>query len=243
MPNGKPGDHPLTDIIIYGRRVYSERADALVREIVELGDVECPENRPFPRGTVMSDVVDIYAELGAYERHFNTIQGHQRALASTWLLATFGALGYVYTQEPNPFPVDVDLVACLISMAGATGIVLLWIVDVLVYFRLLLAVADEAESLERGHSAQLPMLRASFKHFGRYPGRLSTRWKISLFYAVPTSLLAVVAAALGWPHRGPPANWVFLALWWVLLIGAVLWMLSQNRRGEPARSPDEASAT
>jgi hypothetical protein len=37
MPNGKVGDHPLTDILIHGRRVYSERADDLVRTIVELG--------------------------------------------------------------------------------------------------------------------------------------------------------------------------------------------------------------
>lgn len=37
MPNGKIGDHPLTDSIVHGRRVYSARADALVRRIVELG--------------------------------------------------------------------------------------------------------------------------------------------------------------------------------------------------------------
>src|SRR5688500_13084656 len=40
MPNGKVGDHPFTDIVIHGRRVYSERADALVREIDELGGRE-----------------------------------------------------------------------------------------------------------------------------------------------------------------------------------------------------------
>jgi hypothetical protein len=40
MPNGKIGDQPLTDIIIHGRRVYSERADLLVRQIVELGGRE-----------------------------------------------------------------------------------------------------------------------------------------------------------------------------------------------------------
>lgn len=38
MPNGKPGDHPYTDIIVHRRPVYSEPADALVREIAELGD-------------------------------------------------------------------------------------------------------------------------------------------------------------------------------------------------------------
>ena len=37
MPNGKYGDHPITDILIYGRRVYSKRTDDLIRKIVALG--------------------------------------------------------------------------------------------------------------------------------------------------------------------------------------------------------------
>src|SRR5205823_4133330 len=37
MPNGKPGDHPITDIVIHGLAVYSPKADALIREIVQLG--------------------------------------------------------------------------------------------------------------------------------------------------------------------------------------------------------------
>jgi hypothetical protein len=38
MPNGKPGDHPYTDIVIHGHDVYSPRAADLVREIARLGD-------------------------------------------------------------------------------------------------------------------------------------------------------------------------------------------------------------
>jgi hypothetical protein len=38
MPNGKPDDHPLTDILHYGRDVYSSRAAGLVREIAGLAD-------------------------------------------------------------------------------------------------------------------------------------------------------------------------------------------------------------
>ncbi|HEU5169024.1 MAG TPA: hypothetical protein VFU46_00730 [Gemmatimonadales bacterium] len=37
MPDGKPGDHPLTDIVVHRRPVYSPTVDALVRDIVELG--------------------------------------------------------------------------------------------------------------------------------------------------------------------------------------------------------------
>ena len=38
MPNGKPGDHPLTDILQHKLEVYSTHADRLVREIVSLAD-------------------------------------------------------------------------------------------------------------------------------------------------------------------------------------------------------------
>jgi len=38
MPNGKPGDHPYTDIVIHGRDVYSPHAANLVREIAKLSD-------------------------------------------------------------------------------------------------------------------------------------------------------------------------------------------------------------
>jgi hypothetical protein len=38
MPNGKPGDHPYTDIVVHGRDVYSQRVSALVREIARLAD-------------------------------------------------------------------------------------------------------------------------------------------------------------------------------------------------------------
>jgi len=38
MPNGKIGDHPLTDITIHGRVVYSERATQLIRHILSLAD-------------------------------------------------------------------------------------------------------------------------------------------------------------------------------------------------------------
>ncbi|TWB94804.1 hypothetical protein FBZ93_109244 [Bradyrhizobium macuxiense] len=38
MPNGKPGDHPYTDIVFGKADIYSPVAAALVREIVTLAD-------------------------------------------------------------------------------------------------------------------------------------------------------------------------------------------------------------
>ena len=38
MQNGRPGDHPFTDIVVHGRDVYSLRIANLVREIAKLCD-------------------------------------------------------------------------------------------------------------------------------------------------------------------------------------------------------------
>lgn len=37
MPNGKPGDHPLTDIHIHGLPIFSVAVDTLIEEIHALG--------------------------------------------------------------------------------------------------------------------------------------------------------------------------------------------------------------
>lgn len=36
MPNGKPGDHPLTDILVHKFNVYGLEADDLIRKIADL---------------------------------------------------------------------------------------------------------------------------------------------------------------------------------------------------------------
>lgn len=35
MPNGKPDDHPLTDILVHKLNVYGPEADDLIRKIAE----------------------------------------------------------------------------------------------------------------------------------------------------------------------------------------------------------------
>ena len=38
MPNGKPGDHPLNDILVHHLNVYGEEADAMIRKIADLSN-------------------------------------------------------------------------------------------------------------------------------------------------------------------------------------------------------------
>jgi hypothetical protein len=38
VPNGKPGDHPVTDVVAWKRDVFGSETDALIREIAGHAD-------------------------------------------------------------------------------------------------------------------------------------------------------------------------------------------------------------
>lgn len=42
MPNGKPGDHPYTDVVIHGAKRFGEPIDELLRQLETTGG--CPDH-------------------------------------------------------------------------------------------------------------------------------------------------------------------------------------------------------
>ena len=66
------------------------------------------------------------------EHHFNDLCFKIRALASTWLLATFGGIGFLST---NTLHIEVPLngLITLLCIASAIGITVLWVIDLLIY--------------------------------------------------------------------------------------------------------------
>src|SRR5207245_7332708 len=61
------------------------------------------------------DEIEVYKELGTYERHFNQMQSVCRSLASTWLLATFAGIGYIFEKfTANYGSTGVRLAAALV---------------------------------------------------------------------------------------------------------------------------------
>jgi hypothetical protein len=105
----------------------------------------------------IDQAIDALDKLRSSEEHFDEMKGQCRALASTWLLATFGALGFTLSNTlSNTIPHEV--IALALGIAGAIGIFLLWILDLLVYHRLLDASFTEALKLE-ARFPQLPQVR------------------------------------------------------------------------------------
>jgi hypothetical protein len=131
-------------------------------------------------------------KLAEYERHFNTIQAGIRGLASVWLLATFGSLATLLKEkEAEALWVPTEWVIVAICAMGSTGLALLWVIDQLVYHRLLNAAFIVGLKLEKDDRS-LPPLHASM--YASMPKR-GYAALLSLFYFAPIAALAAAALA------------------------------------------------
>ena len=133
----------------------------------------------------------ILEALDEREAHFNEQQSRYRALASTWLLAAFAGIGFVFSEKVQA-PVPRELIAILIAMGGAIGVALLWVVDVLVYHDLLIAGYAVGQQLEQAFP-WLPPVRSNFSLLTRGP---AVRWYIAGFYLAAIAVLVLLGAAI-----------------------------------------------
>jgi len=150
-------------------------------------------------------VWNIYQELGLIERHFNSLQTNCRALASTWLLAAFAGIGIVISKEIS-VGFSKELIIAGLSLGGAVGLSLLWILDLLFYQRLLDAAYIEARNLELAH-AWLPQVRNNMRKL--LGGRGLSM--VLLFYVVTAETMVFISEiALGlWLRKvGQRAYWL-----------------------------------
>jgi hypothetical protein len=118
-------------------------------------------------------------DLSASEQHFNDIKAQCRTLASTWLLAAFGAMGFLLTNE-LAVALPTEVVVLAVGFAASTGLTLLWVLDLLVYHRLLDASFVEALKIEEKYP-QLPQVRLNMKR--SQPSGQTTNFQV-WFYIV-----------------------------------------------------------
>ncbi|MBE1162779.1 hypothetical protein [Dyella acidiphila] len=139
-------------------------------------------------GEPRSSTIEVLKEIGSNERHFNTIQAEYRKLASGWMIAALGAMGWVHSHLKDE---HATRLACLIAMGSSIGVALLWLLDRGVYHALLVANCVAAERLER---LAAPKYHVHNK-VRRDVGDDLVGQKIDLFYlgliaAVPVALMA-----------------------------------------------------
>ena len=132
-------------------------------------------------------VWSIYKALSEQCEHFNGLESSYRTLASTWLLAAFAGMGFVLKEIHTGQQL---LLVAGIAAVAAIGILLLWLLDQMVYHRLLSAAFAEQLALERQH-AWLPQVahRMMQAH-----GNTGVTSKVVWFYVATYALLAAIAS-------------------------------------------------
>jgi hypothetical protein len=166
----------------------------------------------------------IYDGLGKQCQHFNSLETHYRALASTWLLAAFAGIGFVAKEVHGEV---VWLFVLGISAAAALGILMLWLVDLMVYHRLLDATFAEQLAME----ARYPWLpQASHRMLDTQSNRSVVPRVVWFYICVYAVLVAIVAIALWYISLSYLAA---AALFVIAGVGVSVWMYraSTPRRG------------
>jgi hypothetical protein len=181
----------------------------------------------------VSSINCAFEEMGRNERHFNTLQSEYRKLASGWLIAALGAMGYVLLRH-HPDELSDELMISLMFYIGigtSVGVCVLWILDYFVYQRLLEGVFNSAEILEQ-----------QFPYFGKAHASVkecmpSKRVSISIliYYVVVASAPSVgsimlVGASIGMLR----AIFLLTVPGLMVVIGAVwiVWFKDRKKKNE-----------
>jgi hypothetical protein len=168
---------------------------------------------------------NIYCELGEMERHFNNLQARYRALASTWMLAALAGTGFVISKQ---LAIDLpkEFIIGAIGVSASIGVGLLWVIDLLIYQRLLDAAYIEGRSLETAQG-WLPQFRNNIRHLLRGEGLRLIAW----FYMIGTVVMGLVGGigiCLGMIKVAPVPLVIAVVLAYMALLFIVAWRIRQR---------------
>ena len=180
---------------------------------------------------------DVLKELTASERHFNNLETEYRKLASIWLLAGFAGMGFVLKEETQMAPAR-EIAIMAIGMATSIGIFLLWIVDLLVYHRLLHACFEQAKKIETLYP-ELPNVRSAME-MTQSGGKVVTtrlRWFYILLTAAPVIFPVPLIVDWGQRKHGSGFAVVIIAavILYVIATTLLIWRISPNSRDRPVQ--------
>ena len=182
------------------------------------------------------DKFENYWKLSEMEERFNSSSGSIRALASAWILASLGAIGWLFNSyEFDSWPMPLGLIVVMVSSLSTIGITILWVMDLLVFHRLLQSVFLVGLKMENDDS-ELPPIRSMMMKTQEGSG--TSKWEF-LFYLSPMIFfvsLSIFLIAFGedklflaneelFELQGRLASWVFLVIQLIFLS----WVFKKNK--------------
>lgn len=147
-----------------------------------------------------SEIIQLVNHIGDQEKHFNGLETQYRLLASTWLLASLGAIGFLLKDDKSSWLNSNKLYLIgAIGLVGSLGIMLLWILDIRVYHKLLHSVFIRGVLLELQYP-WLPKIRTDML-LSQETGDVTSNTKLyyicSAVFLQAISLIAFVSGSSG----------------------------------------------
>lgn len=189
-------------------------------------------SEPDQRKPVTIEIATVYAALNETEQKFNELQSSYRRLASIWLLATFSAIGYIWSNQ-LPTGIEANLVIGTIIALSGVGNFLLWLVDIGVYQKLLSATYVEGIKFEQEY--KLPRIRKNMSKI--FNGKNVSR-RLSLFYVIPTSLMLPFGLfTVGREYFDASGHVLILMGLGAVVLSAIIFVLMRRASGTTKHTP------
>ncbi len=161
------------------------------------------------------------------EHHFNDLCFKIRILASTWLLACMGGVGFLLSKTIN-VDLQTNQLLILLCWVGAIGTMVLWVLDLLIYQKLLNAWFSSREKIEH-RNTDFPQIFREIK--ATQPGGRASNL-IRVFYIALVSLplfISMYIAIYMHEHLG----WAIAsATLWAAMLTCLLLKSTQEHSGE-----------
>jgi hypothetical protein len=173
------------------------------------------------------DVIQLLGQIGDQEKHFNYLETQYRLMASGWLLASFGGIGFLLEDNIH-LPVHPGILIGLIGAVGCAGITLLWLLDIKIYHKLLNCVFLQGIYLENTYPF-LPKIRTDMLMSQETGDVIAST---SLFYQGSASLL-IFTSAFGFSMFFNE----IISLGLVIILALSLWALLMIYMYKATKSP------
>lgn len=135
------------------------------------------------------DIKPDYWKIAEAERHFNLVEAGIRGLASTWMLAAFAVIAQLINSRSDAIMI---VVVCTMVTIGLT---VLWILDQLVYHRILDSFFLVGLKMEYENDKLPPIRLLLVESALESPGEKGFDYWMRLYYVIPISGFIVISVA------------------------------------------------
>ncbi|MEN6331399.1 MAG: hypothetical protein ABFD57_05395 [Smithella sp.] len=180
------------------------------------------------------DKFERYWKLSEMEERYNSSSAGIRGLASAWLLASLGAMGWLFSSyNYETWPLPLGFLIVVVATMGCFGMITLWVMDQLVFHRLLTSVFIVGLKIEKDDK-EIPPIRSMMMK--SQEGLGTHRWE-RFFYLSPVFIFILISFVVIIAGSNKlfsaeeiyfPLNTLYISVFLVIAQSiAVIWMITK----------------